>query len=105
VNTKPKPTATRRVLFDKAMERAIYKYTIFTWDAQNNRRVLVTNKMRVEVLEEKGNRLKIKYLEHHARTQDIHTLHWVFAKSVQRSEAPEVKPVREGVRLPYKDND
>lgn len=82
----------------------VYTYAVAHWNAKEFRREFTNHKMRVEVLEEKGNRYRVRYKEHHARTQDINTAHWVRKDKVKIDG--EVKPAQQlELRLPYKDNE
>jgi len=86
------------------MERGVYRYQFRVWD-DLGRRVLKTHKIRVEIIEEKGNRYRVRYMEYHANGDAPNSLHWVGKDKVTVSGPPVINPVREGVRLPYKDND
>lgn len=65
--------------------------------------------MRVKVVEEKYTRYRVQYLGADASKGAPNTLHWVQKKNVRLdNETPvQVKaaPVRDDIRLPYKDND
>lgn len=86
------------------METGVYKYSVLSWDDGRLERKFTPHKMRVEILEEKGGRYMVRYMQHHARTQEIGGRHWVNKKNVTL-DRPEVKPPHVNVRLPYKDND
>lgn len=80
----------------------VYSYAVMSWNSAEFRREFKAFKMRVEVLEEEGNRYHIRYKEHHARTQSINTTHWVRKDKVKIDEAP-AAPHQYELRLPYKD--
>lgn len=65
--------------------------------------------LRVTVVAERGERYQVKYLGFHANGAPVGSLHWVRKDKVKLdNETPvQVKaaPVRDDIRLPYKDND
>lgn len=85
----------------------VYSYSVLKWVYEPDfKKEFTTHKMRVEVLEEKGNRYHIRYKEHHARDQSINTTHWVRKDKVKLDGPEVVKPSQQlELRLPYKDND
>lgn len=60
--------------------------------------------LRVEVLEEKNGRYKVRFMEYHADQRPPNTVTWVKATSVKLDEGVQDKPQRAVSWLPYKDD-
>lgn len=73
-------------------------------------RTYVEHSMRIEVVDERANKYRIKYNGFHANGVAIGSLHWVRKDKVRLDEGNGLKPMAlyvneaRDIRLPYKDD-
>ena len=84
------------------MKLATYRYSYAV--AVYPRLQLSIFTLRVEVLEEKGDRTKVRFMQYHADKRPPNTLTWVKTASLQMDETEQKEAPTRDIRLPYKDD-